>query len=433
MLWAVIAVLWIAISVFLVLASGSDHGNVRTEASAHGIGYHGFLFEAANVSRPTSSESQSKLWYNDGKWWGSLFDRATGKYRIYRYDRPARAWIDTGTDIDERNSSKSDVLWDGEHLYVVSAGPDSSSEIQSGRVMRYSYDATTEEYSLDPGFPVTMTSGGAEALVLEKDTTGTLWVTYTQDSKVLVGHTLKDDTTWTKPFVLPVRGTTVDHDDVSTMVAFDSQVGVMWSNQAENTIYFAIHRDGDAPDEWRAATALRASDAARSAFRLQKADIADDHISLKADSSGRVFAAVKTSFDEPGSNPDAPTILLLTRSRDGAWSSHVFGRKSDGQTRPVLMVDEERGDLYVFATAPCCGLSRLPRSRGGDIYYKRTGLDDISFPEGRGTPFIQSATDKDVNDVTSAKRNPNGVTEVPLLSSDNVSGRYLHNVIDLEP
>jgi hypothetical protein len=46
---------------------------------------------------------------------------------------------------------------------------------------------------------------------------------------------------------LPVNGTSVAPDDISSVVAFDSQVGVMWSNQTDDAMYFATHKDGD-PD-----------------------------------------------------------------------------------------------------------------------------------------------------------------------------------------
>jgi hypothetical protein len=38
------------------------------------------------VDNPTGEKPQSKLWFNDGIWWASLFDRSTEEYHIYRYD-----------------------------------------------------------------------------------------------------------------------------------------------------------------------------------------------------------------------------------------------------------------------------------------------------------------------------------------------------------
>lgn len=418
---------WIAAAVFVLVvlmsAVGCGQGSTPVAPaagpaapapSAVDAGFRDFPFAADGVRSPTSEKPpQSRLWFNDGAWWGVLFDASTEKFYIYRYEWVAHAWSRTGTVVDDRNSAGADVLWDGTHLYVATAGPSSESGYHSTRVLRYGYDAATEAYSLDSGFPVTVASGGTEAIVLAKDTTDKLWVTYTQDNKVYVNHSLDDDLSWAKPFVLPVRGTDLDPDDVSSVIAFDSQIGVMWSNQADGTTYFATHGDGDAEDAWMAGPALRGPGAA------------DDHINLKSDSSGRVFAAVKTSFDESqGSDASTPVNLLLVRSRDGGWSRYTFGRRGDEHTKPMVLLDEEHGDLYVFATTPCC--------EGGSIYYKRTSMDAISFEEGKGTPFVQSATDTSVNNVTSTKQNLNAETGLLVQASDKASGHYLHGAKDLD-
>jgi Ca2+-binding RTX toxin-like protein len=393
-------------------------GYAGATSAASDVGYRDFSFNATSVVAPTGEKPQSKLWFNDGTWWASMFNRTAEEYHIYRYDHATHTWGDTGTLIDERNNSKADTLWDGSHLYVATAGACTTCSPQSARILRYSYDAVSKRYSLDPGFPVTgISNGGMEAIVLEKDTTGKLWVTYTQKRKVYVNRSLSTDQTWGTPFVLPVNGTSVSPDDISAVVAFDSQIGVMWSNQVDSAMYFATHTDGDADDVWQA-----------SRTAIQGPNFADDHISLRSlqvdDVSGRVFAAVKTSLnDVRNPNPNAPLIFLLARDQDGNWTNHVFGRVGDNHTRPIVMIDEEHRDLYMFASAPCCD--------GGAIYYKKTALANISFPEGVGTPFIQSATDTHINDATSTKQNVNSDTGLLVQASDDTSQFYVHNFIDL--
>jgi hypothetical protein len=415
----ILAVVLATIGVF-----GPYPGNTPATLAADDVGYRDHSFAAPSVSNPTGEKPQSKLWFNDGLWWASLFNRATEEYHIYRYDWSAHTWNDTGTLIDERNSSKADTLWDGTHLYVVSAGTDKSNTSHGTRVLRYSYDSATKRYTLDAGFPVTITSVGLETIVLDKDTTGKLWVTYEQNDQVYVNRTLGGDQTWGTPFVLPVNGTNVDSDDLSAVVAFDSQIGVMWSNQLDDAMYFATHKDGDPDDVWQG-----------SRTAIQGPKNADDHISLRslqaADSSGRVFAAVKTSLnDVPNPNPNAPLTLLLVRDRDGNWTNHVFGRVGDDHTRPILMLDEEHRDLYMFATAPCC--------TGGTIYYKKTALNNVSFSDGLGEPFIQSSTDLNINDATSTKQNVSSATGLVVMASSGTvvagttgSRYYWHNAVNL--
>src|ERR671917_2484795 len=107
-----------------------------------------FKPEVRCTQGPTASKTQSKLWFNDGTWWGILFDGSSEEYHIYRYDRAKDAWSDTGTLVDERTASRADALWKAPHLYVVSAGTDAGLEKDSARFLRYTYDPSTERYSL---------------------------------------------------------------------------------------------------------------------------------------------------------------------------------------------------------------------------------------------------------------------------------------------
>jgi hypothetical protein len=367
---------------------------------------------------PTASKTQSKLWFNDGAWWGVLFDGSSEEYRIYRYDEAGDTWSDTGTLVDERNTSRADVLWDGPHLYVVSAGTEASLEKDSARFSRFSYDPSSQSYSLDEGFPVTIAEGGSEAVSIAKDTTGKLWATYAQGGdllRVYVTHTTGGgDSKWVEPFVPPLKGTTVDPDDVSAIVAFGSQVGLMWSSQYDESgqagYHFAIHEDGVPDGEWR------------SDNPVLKSSMANDHINLKADSEGRVFAVTKTRRDRIDRDLDAPYIVLRVRDTDGTWTSHPFGTVGDSHTRSFPLIDEARRDLYVFASSPTC--------TGGKIYYKRTDLDHPSFEEGKGTLFMRAADGTAIGDATSTKQNLEGVKDAMVVAS-STTGDYYYRLLDL--
>ena len=90
-----------------------------TAASAD-VGYRDFRFGASCISTPTGEKPESKLWWNDGFWWGSLCSSADSSYHIFRLDLATQIWVDTGTQLDQRPSSKADTLWDGQKLYVAS-------------------------------------------------------------------------------------------------------------------------------------------------------------------------------------------------------------------------------------------------------------------------------------------------------------------------
>ncbi|HEY3258855.1 MAG TPA: hypothetical protein VGJ95_01075, partial [Pseudonocardiaceae bacterium] len=53
-------------------------------------------------SAATGEKPESKLWWNDGSWWGSLIDPSSHQYHVFRLDRGTESWQDTGTPLDNR-------------------------------------------------------------------------------------------------------------------------------------------------------------------------------------------------------------------------------------------------------------------------------------------------------------------------------------------
>ena len=374
------------------------------------VGYRDFSYSGA--SAPTGQKPQSKLWFNDGIWWGSLFNSGTEEFRIHRLNWATQTWTDTGVVIDTRNNSDADVLWDGAKLYVASVVPNSTSSSNRAQLWRFSYNTATDTYTRDSGFPATIVSGVAmETIVLAKDSTGMLWVTYTNVNAVWVARTTTSDATWGTPFTIPVaEAANLSPDDISAIVGFDSKIGVMWGNQNNMAYYFATHSDGAGDMTWQTSTALAIPEGA------------DDHINLKGmsgDPAGRVFAAVKTSRN----NPDDPLVVLLVLKPDGTWTNHTVTTVAESETRAIVTIDQQNRQLYVFAAAPCCS--------GGSVYYKQTSLDAIAFPTGMGPSLMHSATDSCINNVSSTKQNLTGSSDLVVIAGADCTDFYFHNKIDL--
>ena len=97
----------------------------------------------------TSYRNQSKLWFNDGRWWAILFDKTgpagNGTYRIQSFNMATQAWTtsNTATQVDNRNRSNADALWDGTNLYVVSSHDHGRNWASNGalRLYKYTYSA----------------------------------------------------------------------------------------------------------------------------------------------------------------------------------------------------------------------------------------------------------------------------------------------------
>src|SRR3954453_8871084 len=46
-------------------------------------GYRDFSY-GSSVSAPTGQKPESKLWFNDGLWWGGLWNKANARYDIWK-------------------------------------------------------------------------------------------------------------------------------------------------------------------------------------------------------------------------------------------------------------------------------------------------------------------------------------------------------------
>ena len=180
----------------------------------------------------------------------------------------------------------------------------------------------------------------------------------------------------------------------------------MFNNETDHNTYFAVHQDGAPDTAWAIETVPTGWNS-------------DDHINLKADSAGRVFAVTKTS-DTSGSQP---LILLNVRATTGAWSTHVVGRYSDEFTRPIVQLDEQNGRVHVVMT---CG------STGGSICEKTSPLGAISFGTGAATTIIRDeSAPGELNDVTSTKQNLSGATGMVVMASQEAARTYWHTDLAL--
>jgi hypothetical protein len=407
------AILVLALTVPSILPGGPASAG---PASPAGVGYQDFSFAANGVKAPTGRKPESsKLWFNDGFWWGSMFRPTRDAYTINRFDKATQSWVDTGTIIDDRNVARADVLWDGSHLYAISGGTDPTSSKHATVLDRFSYDGVTRSYSMDRGFPIRITDGGSETFTLDRADNGQLWVTFTHLQTVYATHSLGDDRDWIRPFPIPVRqATDLAPDDISAVIAYEGHVGIMWSDQTDGAMYFAEHTNGAPDDAWSVSAAI------------QGPALADDHLNLKSlrrDPAGLVFAVIKTSRnDAPDAQPDDALIVLLVLTRAGLWEQHVVGTVGNDSTRPLVTIDTDHRQLHVFYSAPCCS--------GGTIYTKTVSLDKIEFPPGVGTPFIRSKSNR-LNNPASTKQNVTAQSGLLVIASDDRDDRYMHNFLEL--
>ncbi len=411
----------------------------RNSAAANqNVGYPDFSFGSAPGGDATADKPQSKLWYttegNTTTWWAVMFNGSVGRWRIHKLNWPSQ-WVDTGVNVDDRATSRADVLWDNntKKLYIVSLVRLSSSN--QSRLYRYTYSGGT--YTLDSGYPVVVmktdsstpdpVTGSAETMAFDKDSTGRLWITFTQNKKVWVNSNPDDGKDWSKPFVLP-NSSAIGSDDISSVVAYNDKngpsIGVLWSNHtttsADSMMNFSYHKDSDPPGTWQPIESIYGGKGTGTC-------LADDHINLKslqADPSGALFAAVKTSVGDSSSCTGGTDLirLVVRNPTTNTWKWAAFGGTAENHTRPIVLLDTTTRTVYMFATAPeSCGI----------IYMKTSKMDNLSFPAGKGTPFISSSTNTCINNATSTKQTVNANTGLVVMASDKNSQNYLHNIQEI--
>ena len=393
-------------------------GASPAQAASGDFGYADASLGSFGSSTPTASKPESKLWYAAGSWWASM--AVTTGYHIYRLNRPTNTWTDTGVALDDRSSTRADVLWNGTHLFVASHVSASSSTTTSSssptRLYRYSLNGAV--WTKDSGFPVNIVGNSSETFVIDQDGAGRLWGTYTLNSApyVVVSAANADasSVSFTTPFVPGVSGTGATADDISSVISANGRTTIMWGNQNDDTMRFAYHVDGAVAGDWTGGTALSG------------AALADDHINMKAipgDSQGRIFAVTKTSRNDVSTTATDPLIeLLVYTASSNSWTSRVVATIADFPTRPILSLDPGANQIHVYYTAP----NSSSQVYNGTIYEKTTSLSSPSFASGRGTPVIRDSANATMNNATTTKQPLSSTTGEVVLAATESSPTYWH-------
>ncbi len=394
-------------------------------AGAANIGVEGPHFAAGVSGSPSGYKGESKLWFNDGFWWASMFDVDTSAWHIFRLDKVTQGWTDTDVETDNRDSSRQDTLWDGTHLWVSShifvenAGFNPTpAKPQPMEFSRYSYDTVANTYTPDFTSPVPIKPSPvpiklderSETLVFDKGADGRFWATWVQQPtagagrQVLVSHTngpclgAAASCVWSAPEQIGGAAP----DDVSAVIRFGGSIGVMWSDQQEpggEAYRFRVLGAGDA---W--------GPVENASFGNK---LADDHLNVKADAAGNVYAATKTKFF----SPEKPQTRLLVRSAaTGLWKDYLISPASNSRTRPIVVLDEEHNSIHVFETGPHTTSS--DGQSGGDIYEKVSRMNPISFAVSSARPVMRAEVpDVLLNNATSTKQSVTSVSDILVLAS----------------
>ena len=321
---------------------------------------------AIGPCKGTDSKPQSKLWYQDGSWWGVL-DSPDGN-RIFELDGKAWKPAPNPDAVLGSHDGRADVVWDGKRLIVLLY-----HEHDPAQLFEFHYDPAARVYARDSGYPVALAiASGSETMVLDQDSQGRLWASYVAHKSVYVTHSETDHQVWDLPGQVVQEG--IDKDDISSIVAFGGHsIGVFWSDQQRTEFGFRMRQDTDPVRDWHPLESID-----------HGVGNADDHIHLTTDRRGYVYAATKDSLQHPSAQMRAP---------DGTWTSHHDILQGGDATRPILLTAEADGRLVLLYTRWHEGTE--------DIAYRVSRLGELEF--GAAMPFI-SVPNIQLNDVTSTKQ-----------------------------
>jgi hypothetical protein len=282
-----------------------------------------------DVPDPTADKPQSKLWYSQGSWWACLPTQDGNQL----WKRSPTGWAQaSGVDSPLRGLfGHGDVYAEQDRIYVVLVSP------QALTIAALCYDSLRCDY-VQAAPPTTWPSPADESIetaTITTDQTGRLWVAYNADQSVWV-RASRDRTgiCWTEPILL-AHGT--GDDDICSIARLCGGVGVIWSNQNDETISFRFHRNGCPPDTWHQKEIVAQGD-----------KTADDHLNCAVAEDGTLYVATKTSLD----TLNRPLLSLRERLPEGRWRSHAYATlTSNGEpSRPIAIMSHSSKRLVLCHT-----------------------------------------------------------------------------------
>ena len=312
------------------------------------------------ISANTGEKPQSKVWAHDGTFWTVLPD-STGTY-VWKLS--SAQWLKS-VKLSDKTTSKVDCKKVGNVTHVLlfheSSGSDAPAFFDLVRLEYNTEDGLYAEHRVVSDLSL---RNGVETATIDIDGKGKMWLAYARSKVVRVRYSESPYNIWSDERSL-ASGLT--GDDICAVVALPGRVGVFFSNQNSKIFGFITHEDGSDPTTWSTV-----EDVVHITDGITAGGLADDHMNMAVASDGTLYCVIKTSYQ----HSSQPIIGLFVRSPAGVWSN-LYKVASEGtRTRPIVVLNEAEKVIRVVYTIS---------ERGGNIVYKESSTDNISFEDEEET------------------------------------------------
>ena len=280
-----------------------------------------------DVPYPTQDKPQSKMWYSHGTYWAllptsagpSLWKRAAnGAWNELHDVSASLAGLPAQADAWYGQDTVTAVAVNGKRLSVF--------RIDLGPTGRQEEVKVISHHDL----PMRGEFQAIETSTIARDASGIWWVAADVGEQIAVWHS-EDGYHWSEPQII-AEG--IHTDDISVTFPVAGDIGVIWSDQIHETVWFRTHRTGAPLSDWAAPEPIE-----------QGMMTADDHLNVVTDSEGRIWVATKNSVDEIGK----PQLVMRVRETDGTWQNLPYAPLGSvwEPSRPIVVSTPE-GLLTVY-------------------------------------------------------------------------------------
>jgi hypothetical protein len=350
-----------------------------------------------DVANPTRDKPQSKLWFAHDSWWAWLptrqgsgvWRRTTGGWQRQTDLDQSLVGLPRRADVRAEGDNVRAVLVDGRRLAVVA--------------LRYSAEHST--YRLI-GQPVRFQvgneemNGEIETATIARDGHDRWWIAYPWQRRMWV-RSSRDASgcEWTEP--IPI-GREAAEDDLCAIVSLPDVVGLVWSDQGREAMYFCPHKNGADSTAWGPIEEIDSGD-----------KTADDHVHCAVGSNGTLYLATKNSVDRVGQ----AQLVLRVRHPDGRWENLPYAERTATAepSRPIVLFADNPVRLFLLHTLYGRGTMDRQMNR---IVWQSAPIRSLtaSVLNTKGRPLIGPVAG--INNVTGAKMTYPSREPVVVLASD---------------